>query len=140
MKYIVHEGTGTVIAVDECVIVDVPEEVLTTLDGDDYFDEYKICEYASENGKPINTTDLTWSNTVAYSPFAIREEIRESLWEGYSDDDEERAVLEWAEKATDDELNQIAEYILSANDSWGEYTSNMMDGLREGYRRAKEGK
>lgn len=139
-KYIVHPGTGTVIAVDECVIVTVPSEVTDSLSGDDYFDDERICELAEEIGKPINTTDLTWSNCVAYSPSSIREEIRESLWEGYADNDKDRAVLEWAENASDDDLNAVASYILSADDVWQNFTLNLVEGLREGYRRAKEAK
>jgi len=136
MKYIVHEGTGTVIAVDECVIVDVPEELLATLDGDDYFDDNKICEYASENGKPINTTDLKWGNCVAYSPSAIREEIRESLAENYEGD----GFIDWGLGASDDDLDVVASFILSADDVWVNYTLNLVEGLRWGYEKSKEAK
>lgn len=138
--YIVHPGTGTVISADECVIVNVPDEVLTATSGDDYFDDDDICEYAEEHGKPINTTDLTWSNCVAYSPFAIREEIRESLLEDYSDDEKALAVLAWASTATDKELTQVADYIVNSDAVWLDYRDNLMDGLREGFRWAKEKK
>jgi hypothetical protein len=135
-KYIVHPGTGTVIAVDECVIVTVPSEVTDSLSGDDYFDDERICELAEEIGKPINTTDLTWSNCVAYSPSSIREEVSESLSEYYPDE----AFIDWALSASDDELNAVASYILSADDVWQNFTLNLVEGLREGHRRAKEAK
>ena len=135
-KYIVHPGTGTVIAVDECVIVTVPSEVTDSLSGDDYFDDERICELAEEIGKPINTTDLTWSNCVAYSPSSIREEVSESLSEYYPDE----AFIDWALSASDDELNAVASYILNADEVWQNFTLNLVEGLREGYRRAKEAK
>lgn len=84
-----------------------------------------------------NLTDLTWGNTVAYSPSAIRTEIRESLWEGFSHDENDKAVLEWAEKATDNQLNEIAEYILQGNHIWDSYISDLIDGLRQGFEWAK---
>ena len=58
-KYIVHKGTGTIIAVDECVIVDVPESVLDEIvesGGDDYFEDEVILDLAVSNGVPINTS------------------------------------------------------------------------------------
>lgn len=136
MKYIVHQGTGTVIAADECIIVDVPNVLLETLSGDDYFDEVRICEYADTHGKPINTTDLTWSNTVAYSPFAIRDEIRESLMENY----EGEGFIDWGLAASDDDLSAVASFILSADDVWTNYTLNLVEGLRWGYKNSKEAK
>lgn len=44
MKYIVHLGTGTVVAADDCVVVDV------TLDD---LDEEAIVELASMCGDPV---------------------------------------------------------------------------------------
>ena len=56
-KYIVHPGTLTVIAADECLILDIDtdlsDEERAALDGDDYFDDGLICEYAEQRGKNI---------------------------------------------------------------------------------------
>ncbi len=134
-KYIVHPGTGTIIAVDECVIVTVPDEMLDTLDGDDYFDDERICELAEEIGKPINTTDLAWGNCVAYSPSAIREEIIEGLRDNYPDDKE---ALEWGLSATDAQLEEVASYIIQSDSIWDTYKNDLLDGLREGLRWSKE--
>ena len=81
-----------------------------------------------------NLTDLTWGNTVAYSPSAIRTEVRESLSEYYPDEE----WIAWAENATDDELNEVASYILQQDDVWQNFTINLVEGLREGYRWSKE--
>jgi hypothetical protein len=131
--YIVHEGTGTIIDASECVLVDVPQVTLDTLTGDDYFDDEVITGLASEIGRPVNTTDLTFSNCVAYSPSAIRQEVRENLQYNDAIDDE---VLAWALRATDAQLNSIASYILNSSASvWDTYTEDLIDGLIEFYRR-----
>lgn len=84
-----------------------------------------------------NTTDLTWGNCIAYSPSAIREEITESLLARY-ESDKDQAVLTWAATATDDDLNEIASYILQSDLIWTTYIDDLMDGLREGYRWSQE--
>lgn len=76
--------------------------------------------------------DLTWGNCIAYSPSAIREEIRESLsWKYEADRD--KTVLEWALTASDDALNEVASYIIQSDHIWETYGIDLMDGLREGF-------
>lgn len=127
--YLVHAGTGTIIdASDDVYVVTVTAD---TVIGDD---DDAVVTLAMSNGKRLEINDLTWGNTVAYSPSAIRTEVRESLSEYYPDE----AWLSWAENATDDELNEVASYILSADDVWQNFTINLVEGLREGYRWSKE--
>jgi hypothetical protein len=136
VTYIVHPGTGTVIASDECVIVNVPDEVLDNVPDDEEHDDV-IVDYAKENGRDINTTDLKWGNCVAYSPSAIREEILESLRDYFPDDKE---ALDWGLSATDDQLNEVASYIIQSDTIWETYRTDIIDGLREGLRWSKEDK
>lgn len=127
--YLVHAGTGTIIdASDDVYVVTVTAD---TVIGDD---DNAVVTLAMSNGKRLEINDLTWGNTVAYSPSAIRTEVRESLSEYYPDE----AWVSWAENATDDELNEVASYILSADDVWQNFTINLVEGLREGYRWSKE--
>ena len=140
-KLIVHIGTGTIIDADECVIVDVEklDDHDTTLvnDGDDS----DVVEVAERLGKPLNLTDLTYRNTVAFSPSALRSEAEEQLSNGYATDDDVIAYLTWAtEVATDDELNEVAGYILNDDGLWGEYNTTVMDGMRQGFAWSKEKK
>ena len=129
--YIYHEGTGTIIDANECVLVDVPDDLDMT--GDDYFDDEVVERLADEIGRPINTTDLTFGNCVAYSPSAIRQEVRENL--SYNDAIDE-TVLAWALRATDDQLNAVASYILNSSANvWDSYIEDLVDGLIEFYRR-----
>ena len=140
-KLIVHIGTGTIIDADECVIVDVEKlnDHDTTLvnDGDDS----DVVEIAERLGKPLNLTDLTYRNTVAFSPSSLRSEAEEALSQGFATDDDDIAYLTWTlEVATDDELNSVADYILNDDAMWGEYNTTVMDGMRQGYRWSKENK
>lgn len=135
--YIVHIGTGTIISADECVIVDVPDEVtdeITEHGGDDYFDEADLLALAEENGKPINKTDLKWGNTIAFSPVALREEANAIIDGGiYEEGDSEYEAFMWCiNTATDDDLNMVASYILDDDDLWQTYKTSVIDGLRQG--------
>lgn len=49
--YIYHEGTGTIIDANECVLVDVPDDLDMT--GDDYFDDEVVERLADEIGRPV---------------------------------------------------------------------------------------
>ena len=98
----------------------------------DYTYAYGLIENVRDN-----LTDLTWGNCVAYSPSAIRTEIHESLsWKFESPDD--KPILEWALNASDDDLNEVASYILSGDHIWDTFATDLMDGLREGFRWSKE--
>lgn len=127
-RYLVHAGTGTIINADDGVyLIDTeiltPENTAIVENGD----ETEIVELAQRIGQPIN--DLTYGNVVAFSPSAIRTEIRESLWENFPEDHD---LLEWAEKLPDGELNSIASYILQDDSLWDRYPEMVLDGLRQG--------
>lgn len=129
--YLVHAGTGTIIdASDDVYVVTVTAD---TVIGDD---DDAVVTLAMSNGKRLEINDLTWGNTVAYSPTAIRTEVRESLCEYYPDEE----WIAWAENATDDELNEVASYILQQDGVWQNFTISLVEGLREGYRWSKEEK
>lgn len=135
-RLIYHAGTGTYFDADDDVYIidtkDLGESELEALDDDDD----SVLEFVVEDGRcsRFQYNDLTFGNTVAYSPSSIREEIRESLWERYSENEDDKTVLEWAEKATDKELDEIASYILQGDHIWTTYVDDLIDGLREGYR------
>jgi hypothetical protein len=140
-KLVVHIGTGTIIDADECVIVDVEKlddhDTALVNDGDDS----DVVEIAGRLGKPLNLTDLSFRNTVAFSPSSLRSEAEEALSQGFATDDDDIAYLTWtAEVATDEELSSVADYILNDDTMWNEYNTTVMDGMRQGYRWSKENK
>ena len=138
-KLVIHIGTGTIIDADECVILDVDkldEHDTFLVDGDDA----DIVGVAERLGKPLNLTDLSFRNTVAFSPSSLRSEAEEAISQGVYADDEDIAWLTWtAEVATDDELNSVADYILNDDTMWNEYNTTVMEGMRQGYKWHKEG-
>jgi hypothetical protein len=140
-KLVIHIGTGTIIDADECVIVDVEKlddhDTALVNDGDDS----DVVEIAERLGKPLNLTDLSFRNTVAFSPSSLRSEAEEAISQGFATDDDDIAYLTWtAEVATDDELSGVADYILNDDTMWNEYNTTVMDGMRQGYRWSKENK
>jgi len=140
-KLVVHIGTGTIIDADECVIVDVEKlddhDTALVNDGDDS----DVVEIAERLGKPLNLTDLSFRNTVAFSPSSLRSEAEEALSQGFATDDDDIAYLTWtSEVATDEELSSVADYILNDDTMWNEYNTTVMDGMRQGYRWSKENK
>ena len=140
-KLVIHIGTGTIIDADECVIVDVEKlddhDTALVNDGDDS----DLVEIAERLGKPLNLTDLSFRNTVAFSPSSLRSEAEEAISQGFATDDDDIAYLTWtAEVATDDELSGVADYILNDDTMWNEYNTTVMDGMRQGYRWSKENK
>ena len=140
-KLVIHIGTGTIIDADECVIVDVEKlddhDTALVNDGDDS----DVVEIAGRLGKPLNLTDLSFRNTVAFSPSSLRSEAEEALSQGFATDDDDIAYLTWtAEVATDEELSSVADYILNDDTMWNEYNTTVMDGMRQGYRWSKENK
>ena len=138
-KLVIHIGTGTIINADECVILDVErldEHDTFLVDGDDA----DIVGVAERLGKPLNLTDLSFRNTVAFSPSSLRSEAEEAISQGFATDDDDIAYLTWVlEVATDDELSGVADYILNDDTMWNEYNTTVMEGMRQGYKWHKEG-
>lgn len=134
MKYIVHHGTGTIIGADECVIVDVPNDMADAMSGDDYFDDQQVLDLAHEIGQAIQINDLKYGNTMAFSPSALREEAECILDAGiYSEDESWHEAMKWCiETATDDHLDAVASYILDDDDLWTTYRRSVTEGLLQG--------
>jgi hypothetical protein len=104
-------------------------------------DDSDVVEIAGRLGKPLNLTDLSFRNTVAFSPSSLRSEAEEALSQGFATDDDDIAYLTWtSEVATDEELSSVADYILNDDTMWNEYNTTVMDGMRQGYRWSKENK
>ena len=139
MNFIVHGGTGTVVNADECVIVNVPDAVLEAMSGDDYFDDAQVLSMALVAGRNLQVNDLTYGNTMAFSPEALREEARALLDAGFASDESRRDAFSWcANIATDDQLNQVASYILDDDDLWRTFRTSVIDGLLQGLAWHKE--
>ena len=141
MKYLVHAGTGTIIECgDDVFVLDTANlndlEMLIVTEGDDT----DIVDLAKDKNDRLTNymNDLRWGNCIAYSPQAIREEVAEQIFEAYMNEDEQHIITWVLEEATDDQLNQIAQYILNDDSMWVSYTDDLVNGLRYGYKHFSE--
>lgn len=69
--------------------------------------------------------DLTYANSIAFSVKALRDEITDRLDSGY-----EGAEYKFAKELTDDQLNELGQYILSSDYLWNVYTEELLSGIR----------
>jgi len=81
-------------------------------------------------GKSISHTDNTITNCISYSPSTLRGEADLLLCEGLISHEEYDWLTKWA---TDDELNDVAEYILSGSGAWRNYRDNVSEGIHWKY-------
>lgn len=139
-KIIYHKGTDTYFGLDDDVVVIDLDLIPEPIDAEVMDSEgHEIAVYW---GKPLRLNDMDNGNTMSFSPTALREEAEYHLTSGaYTEDDEDWKVLQWACSASDDELNEVAGYILNGDDIWTMWKSEFWEGIREGFDVAKrEGK
>lgn len=103
--------------------------------------EFEILDVATKDTESLDSVlhgcgfgDLDYSNSIAYSPVALRDEANALLdvgiYNGYDDPEFVRLALEWCEKtATDQQLNYIASCILASDDAWSAYKKNFLEEL-----------
>lgn len=81
-------------------------------------------------GVPVADTDNTNSNCISYSPSAIRDEAGVLLDLALITAEEYEWVTKWA---TNDELDEVALYVLEGDDAWYGYRNNVSEGIRWKY-------
>ena len=132
-KFIVHIGTGTIIdASDDVYIFDtdtLTESERERLTGDDYFDDQLICGLAEEIGTKLSPEllEMTYGNTVSFSPTALRIEVQESetLREELGEDNTAWVLSD----ATAEDFSFIAGVALGDDRMWSEYTLTVANAI-----------
>ena len=131
-KFLINTMDGTVCDLAGTVIVDTE-----TLDeyGKGLLEEWNNGgndSTASELGEKYGVeldrytdNDLTYANSIAFSVKALREEITDRLDSGYASDE-----YKFAKELTDDQLNELGQYILSSDYLWNVYTEELLSGIR----------
>ena len=131
-KIIINTMDGTVCEFTGTVIVEVE-----TLDeaGKALLQEWvdggnngTASELGEKYGVPLEKftdNDLTYANSIAFSVKALREEITDRLDSGYNSDE-----YKFAKDLTDDQLNDLGQYILSSDYLWNVYTEELLSGIR----------
>lgn len=135
-KIIYHKGTGTYFGLDDDVVIIDLDRIPEKIDAEVMDNEGD--EIATYWGQPLRLNDMTPYNTMSFSPTALRDEAEYHLNSGaYTDESDDKAALEWVCNASDDELNQVAAYILNGDNIWTMWKSEFWDGIIDGYKNSK---
>lgn len=131
-KLIINILDGTVINVTNSVIVDVSkldEQGKALLqEWEEGGNDNDAIELGDKYGTPLERftdNDITYANSIAFSVKALRDEITDRLDSGY-----EGAEYRFAKELTDDQLNELGQYILSSDYLWNVYTEELLSGIR----------
>lgn len=131
-KFLINTHDGTVCDLAGTVIVDTE-----TLDdaGKALLEEWNnggndmtACELGEKYGVDLDRytdNDLTYANSIAFSVKALRDEINDRLESGYNSDE-----YRFAKDLTDEQLNELGQYILSSDYLWNVYTEELLSGIR----------
>ena len=126
----IHDGTvcdlaGTVI-VDTEQLDDAGKALLH--EWNEGGNDSTACEIGEKYGVNLERytdNDLTPANSIAFSVKALREEITDRLDSGYASDE-----YKFAKDLTDEQLNELGQYILSSDYLWNVYSEELVSGIR----------
>ena len=131
-KFLINTHDGTVCDLAGTVIVDTE-----TLDdaGKALLEEWNnggndstACELGEKYGVNLDRytdNDLTYANSIAFSVKALRDEITDRLDSGYDSDE-----YQFAKDLTDEQLDELGQYILSSDYLWNVYSEELVSGIR----------
>ena len=131
-KFLINTHDGTVCDLAGTVIVDTE-----TLDdaGKALLEEWNnggndstACELGEKYGVNLDRytdNDLTYANSIAFSVKALRDEINDRLDSGYNSDE-----YQFAKDLTDEQLDELGQYILSSDYLWNVYSEELVSGIR----------
>jgi hypothetical protein len=138
MKLLIDTTTGTVLNIEGCVIVETD-----TLDDHDTHlldvaSDSELCDIGKRNGISLKKIgdDTGWGDnkyrySVSYSPLSLKDEALSLIEAGmYTEEDSEWNALNWVQnEATQQDLEDLADWIMSSDSVWDGYKSNMMEWL-----------
>lgn len=131
-KLIINILDGTVINVTNSVIVDVSkldEQGKALLreweEGGNDNDAIELGDKYGTKVEKFTNNELTYSNTMAFSGRSLRDEVRERIDMGYTSDE---YLL--ASKFTDEQFEELGQYILSSDYLWNVFSEEVSSGIR----------
>ena len=131
-KLIINILDGTVINVTNSVIVDVSkldEQGKALLqeweEGGNDNDAIELGDKYGTKVEKFTNNELTYSNTMAFSGRSLRDEVRERIDSGYTSDE---YLL--ASKFTDEQFEELGQYILSSDYLWNVFSEEVSSGIR----------
>jgi len=142
-KIIICQQSGTILYVEHCVIVDVDE--LSEQDQEEIFQggDGDVLELAEQLGKELEPMlegcgygDLNYSNSIAFSPVAIQQELQENSAFYFSEDETEKA--KYFAGLPKEDLESFAG-CLNSDYMWDTFTTAIKDEIKTHWT-TKEGK
>jgi hypothetical protein len=131
-KLIINILDGTVINVTNSVIVDVSkldEQGKALLqeweEGGNDNDAIELGDKYGTKVEKFTNNELTYSNTMAFSGRSLRDEVRERIDMGYTGDE---YLL--AKDFTDEQFEELGQYILSSDYLWNVFSEEVSSGIR----------
>ena len=140
MKLLIDTTTGTILNIEGCVVVETDnfDDHDSHLMGEASASDSEVCDIGKRYGISLTQmgADTGWGDnkyrySVSYSPLSIKDEA-DSLIEGgvYTEEDSEWKALQWVlNGATQTDLEDLSDWIMSSDGVWDGYKSNMMEWL-----------
>jgi hypothetical protein len=131
-QFLININDGTVCDLGGTVLMNtetLDEAGLALLqEWDECGKDYIASELGQKYGIPLDKytdNDLTYANSIAFSVKALREEFTERLASGYDNDE-----YKFASELTDEQLEELGQYILSSDYLWNVYSEELTEGIR----------
>jgi hypothetical protein len=131
-QFLININDGTVCDLGGTVLMNtetLDEAGLALLqEWDECGKDYIASELGQKYGIPLDKytdNDLTYANSIAFSVKALREEFTERLASGYDNDE-----YKFASELTDEQLEELGQYILSSDYLWNVYSVELTEGIR----------
>lgn len=132
-KVIINVEDGTVCDLNSSVVVELDD---LDADGQKLWDEWleggndgTASELGNKYGTAVQTftdNELNYGNCIAFSGKALREEVEARIASGHTD-----ARYKMASKFTDEQFDQLGQYILSSDYLWNVFNEELYSGITE---------
>ena len=128
---VIDKKTGTILDLDDCYVVE-PDHLT-----EDSYSDSEIGEIAEKHGRSLAQIckftgygDNRYSWSVSYSPKSIKDEADAWLEGGiYTETDKEYDALKWALSASEEELADVSNHIVTYDSVWDGFRDNLLEGL-----------
>ena len=136
-KLLIDAVTGTILDVENCYIVDdntLTEDEARALDEGASDSEIKAIAEKGKSlwdmGRDTGWGDNAYRFTVSYSPLSLKDEALCLIESGmYGEDEEDFKRLQWLMNATDDQIEQVAYWVMNYDSVWEGFKDNFLEAL-----------
>ena len=131
-QFLINTMDGTVCDLAGTVIVDTEklDEAGKALlhEWNEGGNDSTACEIGEKYGVELDKftdNELNYSNTIAFSGKALRDEVRDRIESGYTSEE-----YTLANEFTDEQFEELGQYILQSEYLWGVFNEELREGIR----------